>query len=168
MGEPIGVHGIKLSHELVQVDLRQDRTEPGGLEPLFALLGQHKINIPFVTQADGTAGAAAACCVEAEDFTAVRGLLRRNPDLEERLRITPALGSVTIFPHRSSLEVLGVVVELFGQRGFPVHAMGTSISALTITTEYAILDDVVDALLTVLKLPSNHAPFRPELKIKQV
>ncbi len=71
MDKLIRVHGIKLSPELVQLDLRPDPIASESLASLFALLGQHKINVPLATSAGTNAGTRASCCIEAEESTRI-------------------------------------------------------------------------------------------------
>jgi len=77
--------------------------------------------------------------------------------------VTTSVGTLTLFPHQASLNILGLVLTIFGQHELPVYGMNSSISALAINTDYHRLDEVAQLLKSAFLLPENHAPFRQHL-----
>ena len=63
---------------------------------------------------------------------------------------------------------MGRILSALGQAGLPVYGITSSLSSLTITTDYRRLDDAVSTVCQVVTLPDNHAPFRPEFRVKQL
>lgn len=80
-------------------------------------------------------------------------------------KVAASVGTLTLFPHQSSLNKLGLVLTMFGKHGLPVYGMNSSISALAINTDYHRLDEAAELLKTVFLLPENHAPFRQHLPV---
>jgi len=163
----IRINGIKLSGELVQINLL-DRLPPQDFRALFfRFLVQHQINIPFILATGMGEKIQGACCVAAEDADRVEKLVAMEPDLNGNVEFVSAVGALSMFPHRSNLRLLGLSFYLFGEIRLPVRAMASSISSLTFITDYPQLDNAVETLLEYVDLPPNHAPFRPEIHVIQ-
>jgi len=95
----------------------------------------------------------------------------RSPNgasLCDQLQVIHGVGTLTLFPHRRSLALLGRVVEILGQSGMSIHSLCTSISALAINIDFVLLDQAVEVLEKIVELPQNHAPFRPEFWVRQI
>ena len=163
----IRINGIKLSAELVQVNLL-DRSLPQDSRTLFfRLLAQNQINIPFILVTGMGEKIQGSCCVAAEDADRVEKLVAMEPKLTENIEFISAVGALSMFPHHSNLKLLGLSFYLFGQARLPVYGMASSISSLTFITDYSQLDNAGSTLLEYVDLPPNHAPFRPEIQVIQ-
>jgi len=163
----IRINGIKLSAELVQVNLL-NRFFPQDFRALFfQLLAQHQINIPFILTSGMREKIIGSCCVTAEDIRRIKIVVEGEPKLKENLEFIPGVGSLSIFPHHSNLKLLGLSFYLFGRKHLPIYGMASSISSLTFITDYSQLDNAVSILLEYMDLPPNHAPFRPEIHVIQ-
>ncbi len=160
--------GIKLSLEMVQLNCLDRPGENLRAVRLFRLLAENRINLPFVGLSSTTRNTVCSCCLETEDFGQAQGLLERDPDLSSSVESIAPVGTLTFFPHQSSLQLLGLVMAVFGRTGLPLYGTGTSLSALTVSTDYRLLDQALNALETVLELPAHHTPFRPEFRIRQI
>lgn len=143
---------------------------PAGLpdnRTLTVLLNQltlQKINLPFLCRGTAAGGTAISFCVAPSELSVAAGLVDeviRSPEV--RPEIIQSVGILTLYPHQSSLRVLGLVLSLFGQQGLPVHGLCTSISALAVLTDYRLLDRGAEVLQTVFRLPENHSPFHQQL-----
>jgi hypothetical protein len=167
-GGRLRLGGIKLSPEMVLLNCLDRPGENLLATRLFGLMAENRINLPFVVLSSTTRNTVCSCCLESEDFHRAQGLLERDPDLSSRVETIAPVGTLTFFPHQSSLQLLGVVMAVFGKAGLPVYGTGTSLSALTICTDYRLLDQALVALEAVLELPAHHTPFRPEFRIRQM
>jgi len=162
-GDKLKIDGIKLSGELVQINLL-----PGtdfSAARLFCEMAGRRINMPLVTLDAAADRLAGACCIAAED------LARAQPVLEAAsgaLQVIERVGSLTVFPHRARFDLFECMLSGFARRGLPVHAIASSLAALTFTTDYGRLDEAAAAVLEKAALPDNHAPFRPEFKVRQI
>jgi hypothetical protein len=167
LNKKIRINGIKLSHELVQVNLL-DRSLPQDFRTLFfRLLAQHQINIPFILITGMGEKIQGSCCVAAEDVDHVKKLVAMEPELKENVKFISSVGALSVFPHQSKLRLLGLCLYILGKVRLPLYGMASSISSLTFITDYLQLDSAVSALLKYLDLPPNHAPFRPEIHVIQ-
>jgi hypothetical protein len=158
------INGIKLSGELVQINLLPgDR--PGAAH-LLQRLADNRINLPLVTIDAAEGGVlTGAFCLAAEDFPLARAALGEALD---GLQAISPVGSLTVFPHRSRLDLFRCMASGFQSRRLPIYAVASSFAALTFTTDYGRLDEAVTAVTERVTLPDNHAPFRPEFKIRQI
>jgi hypothetical protein len=167
LNNKIRIHGIKLSPELVQVNLL-NRSPAKDLRPLFfQLLSQNQINIPFLLLTGMGEKILGSCCVAVEDVSRIERLVAVEPLMSENIEFISAVGALSIFPHHSNLKLLGLCFYLFSKAGLPLHGMASSISSLTFITDYLRLDEAVTTLLEYVDLPANYAPFRPEIHVIQ-
>ncbi len=158
---PVG--GIKLSLELIQIQLPSHPAIP--VHRVFSCLADLRINMTLVVL-DTVGGCfSGACCVPAEDRRKVDAALA---PMAGNYRILAPVGALTVFPHQSRLELVGRTLAAMREAGAPVYGMASSFSAITVTTDYLRMDDIVAAILRVVELPENHAPFRPEFRVKQL
>ena len=164
----IDVGGIKFSRKLVQYNWIGNQGEPVPGLRLFRLLAENRINIPFLCIGVAGSGILSFCCVEYEFFRQVRKLVELDAPMRQNIEVISPVGTLTLFPHKCNLALLGIVMSELGKAGLPIHAIGTSISALTFSTDYNLLNHAVDVLGRVLNLPSNHAPFRSKFRIEQI
>lgn len=148
----------------MQINLPVQSSENGILHVLFGRLTRLEINLPFMCQGVTTGGTHTSLCMSAGDFPTVAALIEEVlGQLDSGPDIIPSVGTLTVFPHQSSLKILGTVLSLFGQHNLPVHGLCTSISALAVNTDYQLLDRGAEVLQTVFRLPDNHSPFRQQL-----
>lgn len=184
----IGIGGIKFSPELVHYTHHAVSPDDRSLADLLRRLAERRINLTFIcSSAVGDVGHC-TFCVAAGDFDQVEMLLDANPplgrqaplcslggrsgpggpSLREQLQILRGVGTLTLFPHRRNLALLGRVVEVLAKSGIVIHSLCTSISALAINIDYPLLDQAVEVLERITVLPDNHAPFRPEFCVEQI
>ena len=167
LNKKIRINGIKLSAELVQVNLL-DRFPPQDYRALFfRLLAQNQINIPFILVTCMGEKIQGSCCVAAEDANRVEKLVAMEPELKENIEFIPAVGALSMFPHHSKLKLLGLFFYLFGEARLSLYGMASSISSLIFITDYPQLDNAVSTLLEYVDLPPNHTPFRQEIHVIQ-
>jgi hypothetical protein len=162
------VRGIKLSQELVQFNCAENAGEILSGSHFFHHLAENRINISFLCTGATDKGTISFCCVETEYLQQVQKLLEQDPQMRQQIETIAPVGTLTLYPHRYSFELLGLVMSELGKAGFPIYGIGTSISTLTFSTDYHVLEQAADILGKVLNLPSNHTPFRSEFRIKQI
>ena len=163
----VRINGIKLSRELVQINILNGFIPQYAKFLFFQLLAQYQINIPFILISGMGEKIIGSCCVAAEDINRIKEVVAREPILSESLEFVSGVGTLSIFPHYSNLKLLGLSFCVFGKQGLPLYGMASSISSLTFITDYSRLDEAVSTLLEYMDLPSNHAPFRPEIHVIQ-
>ena len=164
----IDVSGIKFSQELVQFNCLENGGQIVPGTHFFECLAQSRINIPFLCIGTTDRGTTSFCCVEAEYFKQIQKLLEQDPKMSQCIETIAPVGTLTLYPHRQNFKLLGIVVRELGRAGFPIYGIGTSISVLTFSTDYHVMEQAAGILAKVLELPSNHTPFRPEFRIRQI
>jgi len=163
----VHIKGLKISEELCLVRLR--KTAPADrLVPAFCgLLSGSRINMPFMTTAFKEGRMQAACCVAAADRVSLKRLIDSDPKLSPMVVFTREVGLLTIYPHHSSLELFGHSLRALFKAGLQVHAMASSIGALTYVLDYRQLEKAAAVIEIRFDLGDNHAPFRAEFVVAQ-
>jgi len=149
----------------VQITVTGFPPEKSVLTEILSQLASLQINLSFLCLDETSAGHVSFCMTET-DYT-LAGKLIDNLLQPYKIysEVVTSIGTLTLFPHQSSLRILGRVLTLFGQHGLPVYGMNSSISALAVNTDYHHLDQAAKLLKEVFQLPENHAPFRQHLPI---
>ena len=161
--KPISIDGLKLSPELVQIKLPAGDPPPALM--VFRKLAQQRINMLFVCLETTSGGLTGSCCILSEDLASTEAALDA---MVHQLDIVPSVGALTVFPHRSRLDLLVGVLASFAESRLPVYGIASSLSTLTFCTDFARLGDAVQAVRQVAELPTDHTPFRSALRIRQV
>jgi aspartokinase len=167
INKKIRINGIKLSTELVQINLLNGSFSQDSRPLFFQLLAQYQINIPFILTSGMKEKIIGSCCVASEDIHRIKKVVAGEPKLKEHLEFIQGVGTLSIFPHHSNLKLLGLSFYLLDKQHLPLHGMASSISSLTFITDYLQLDKAVSVLLEYMDLPPNHAPFRPKIHVIQ-
>ncbi len=165
--EKIRIEGIKLSGELALVSLAGHPRPQQALARACRIVASNRINVPFISATCWGEDARTACCVEIQDAHRVETLLARDPDLDGRVEVLPSVGLVSVFPHQSSLRILGLSLRALGEAGLSVHGVTSSLAPLTFLMDHADLDEAAAALEGVLELPLNQRPFRAHVPVTQ-
>ena len=164
----IRIGGIKFSEELAHVTVAYPSQEEGSFGELLQLLSGRHINIPFICHSRKETHTESSFCVSRDDLGRVQEALHFASHTNGNVRIVPSVGTLTLFPHRNSFQLLGLVLRTFAENGYPIHSLSTSISAIVLNTDFRHLDDIADKLAEVVILPENHAPFRQEFRLTQL
>jgi len=160
--ERIRIGGIKLSPDLAQFSYVRTTTEPCFLAPAMAAIGERHINIIYLSLVCTKDTTSLNFCVAAEHQADVESILLQYVADPSRLHCNRSAGTLTLFPHRNSLHLLGRVLTACGCHTLPVSGLLSSISALTFLTAYPSLDDTAQALSSMVELPANHTPLHPQ------
>jgi len=168
--ERLSVGGIKLSPELVLFNYSRHVHQACALLPTLRTLSHQQINIFFLSLArhgpEDTV--TTSFCVLPEFRTSTMAALTAMNTTDNNITSCSNVGVLSIYPHRHNLSLLGKVLSTLAGQGVPIHGLCTSISALSILTDFKEFDAAVTALAGVLDLPPNHSPFRQEFRIRQI
>ncbi|KJR97888.1 MAG: hypothetical protein VR65_23025 [Desulfobulbaceae bacterium BRH_c16a] len=163
----IRIGGIKFSEELVQVTVACNFPNETSFNDLLHLLAGKQINIPFICHSSSNKKAESSFCVLLDELGRIQEVLNFSSFTNQNVRIIPSVGTLTLFPHRNSFRLLGLIMGIFAENRYPIHSLGTSISAVAVNTDFHLLDDIAEKLKNVIILPENHAPFRQEFRLTQ-
>lgn len=160
MVDTVRIGGIKLSGELVQIDFREPLAPDKKLVGLLQRIVSAEVNIPHLHQSGGGDAIQTTLCINAEDFSCLQTDIVADLD-KEWVKIRPSTGTVSLFPHGFDISFAAKIIHVLAKRYIPIHGISTSVSALVIHTDFSLLDDAVEQILTVCHLPENHTPLRP-------
>lgn len=164
----IRIGGIKFSEELVQVTAVRQPADGTSFDELLHQLAGRQINIPFICHATSIARTEIIFCTLLSELGQVQEVLHFSSCTDLSFRIIPSVGTLTLFPHRNSFRLLGLIINFFGGHRYPIHSLSTSISAIALNTDFGLLDEIGEKLQSIVALPENHAPFRQEFRLTQV
>jgi hypothetical protein len=157
------IDGLKLSQALAQINL------PGTGKPrvldAFHRLAVRRINLSLVTLDAIDGRWSGSCCISMEDLASAKQEL---VGLQDGIEYLSPVGTLTLFPHRSRLDLLKSILAVFAQDGLPVHGIASATSTLTITTDFECLAEATAAVQRIVDLPANHAPIHTQFQVKQV
>ena len=156
-----------MSRDLAQVDVKW-QAETNALVPLLHVLAKKKINIAYLSIFSHDLPARASFCMANANVNNVKELIEHVPDLRGNTTIKAPIGSLTVFPHRSRLSLLGRLLIALTKSGCPVYGVASSISALTFNTDYYLVEHALKALEAILDLPPHHTPYRQEFLVRQI
>ena len=166
--QKIRIGGIKFSEELIQISVACPSPDNSALSHLLQRIAEKNINIAFLCHSVLADTPACVFCVGPADRVRLRDILTCSAVPEKDVRIIDSVGMLTLFPHRNDIALLGRIVHFFGRQGFALHALCSSISALTVNTDYLLLDTIAEKLQNIVVLPENHAPFRQGFRVTQI
>lgn len=132
-----------------------------------SILALNRINLPFISAICGSGRSQASCCVGVEEQARVKALLEEDPELTGYVDIVPSVGLLSVFPHQSSLRILGLSLHALGKAGLTVHGLTSSLAPLTFVLDHAVLDEAAAALEVFLELPPNQRPIRTHFHVTQ-
>ncbi len=142
-----GLKGINISSELVLLNMYDFDENSDFLSPLFHALKMNKINTPFLsTSFSQKEGTVLSCCFAKQDMAQVTGLIQENGILKKHACFTPGVGLLSVFPHGSSLNVLGLSLAAISRSNLSVLGMSSSISSLIFVLKYHQLSKALDSL----------------------
>ncbi len=155
------INGVKMSEPLVLMRVRPRQGAWDVMPALCRMLTDLAVNIAFMTSAGLDDQHLAVCCIDPSDQPRVATGLSQNADLCASVRIEPgAVGLLSIYPHQASLAVLGTAIQAINENGTGVHAMASSISAITFVIDCVHLDQAAAILTDTMKLPPDTTSLR--------
>jgi hypothetical protein len=160
----ISINGLKLSTPLVLIRVRLQQGALAAMPAFCRMLADLAVNIAFMASGDWDDTCSAFCCIDPTDRSSVVAGLAQNTELRTCVHIEPDLvGMISIYPHRSSMAVLGASLQALNESGIGIYALASSISALTFIVGCLQTDRAADALAASLGLPPDTVPSRAEL-----
>jgi aspartokinase len=162
---PIRINGIKLSQVLVLIDFKGRAGD--SIPRLFSRLRQNRINLAFITTHSFGEQFRVSFCADTKDVVVLKNSLETENGLGGSVSVTPAVGLVSLFPHRSDFQLPGIVLSALASESIPIYGFSTSLSMLTMVTDFLCQDSVVAALRKHVYLPPGYIPIRPEFRVTQ-
>jgi hypothetical protein len=168
MTEKIRIDGIQISNELAAIIFRNlPKDAINYISRFCRILTQNKVNIHFLSMADMGRNHQISCCVAEEDRVRVRDMMEADFGGIHEVEFVSSVGLLTLFPHQCSLKILGLVLYIFGKESLPLHGLASSLSALSLITDYAHRSKAVAALQAYMDVPPGQIMFQSEFQVKQ-
>jgi aspartokinase len=168
--EKLKIGGLKQSLELCQFNLRGPDSSEKIASEISKLLASQQINIEFLTYYPHKAAHhRLTICVSQDLYSRVLEILKKSTFLVKEWEVNSRghVGIVTLFPHHSSLTILGVLLGSWKAQAIPIYGIATSLSAISFVTDYHTIDKATDSLQEFFRLPEGHAPIKPVLRYFQ-
>lgn len=161
---PLKIGGIRISRCLAQIELTDS---PGVLVALLDLLAKRQVNVSVLSHiGSGDQASASFCVAEQDRQTVEQAAAQLEPAAS--IQVRHPVGTLSVFPHGSNLWLMGRIHDLFTSEGITVYGLASSLSVLTFVIDYPLLNRALEMLTTVLELPGNHTPHRPEMIVTQI
>lgn len=165
--EKIKTGGVKVSDELVRIHIADPSPHEQGGRRLCSILAAEKISMSFLT-IDRTGGEVrTSCCIDREHEDRVRGLVQSDKALKDHARFTPAVGLLTIFPHQSQLQMLGICLYALGKADLMIMDLSSSLAALSFVLRSMDLKAALTALSQFFLFPSDPDHLRSTVRVRQ-
>lgn len=165
--ETIRIEGVKLSRELITINLRRLSHIENTLSRFCKNLSDNQINMLFLSAMHGNENRQITCCVESEAGVFIHTLIESEPDLRSQAEIIEPTGLLTLFPHHFSLKVLGLVLSVIGKSSLSLYGVASSISSLTLILDYYELERAIERLREKIEISPDKIERRPKIQIRQ-
>jgi aspartokinase len=140
MNETIPMEGMKVSGDLIRVDVVDASLTEELLRYFLKGLADNRINMPLFVGGEGSGGIEFTCCVGAPDGARVKTLTDPISDLKACVEFSAPVDLLSVFPHRFNLKALGLSLMALEKAQIVFHGFCSSLSALTFITDHTDLD----------------------------
>jgi len=166
----VKIGGLKQSLELCQFSLKGPDSSGTIASKISRLLASHQINIEFLTYyPNKTAHHRLTFCISQDLYSRVLQILKKDDSLPKAWHINcrEHVGMVTLFPHHSTLTIVGILMTSWKEQSIPLYGIATSLSAISFVTDFQTLDKATDIIQNFFQLPNGHAPLKPVIRYYQ-
>ncbi len=160
----IRINGIRLNSGLIHLlQLPVSRDAESGI-PLYQRLARDRVNVSCLGLRTDALGTSVFCCHENAPLKS--GVQSGSDDsaLTEKPDPDPISNVciISVYPHNSSMNTLGVLIELLGKNLIPFQQMTSSNAMITFVVEGAYQKNLLELLEQKFDLPPTHAPFQQD------
>jgi len=139
MNETIPMEGMKVSGDLVRVNVVDASLTEERLTGFLKGLAENRINMSLFIGGKGSGGMPFTCCAAAPDQDRIKTLTERIPDLKACLEFSAPVDLLSVYPHQFNLKAVGLSLMALGKAHIPLRGFCSSLSALTFITDHADL-----------------------------
>ena len=164
----ISINGIRLSPEMLQVRQYSSPGNSGYRAPIYQALAEDKINIACLGFENRASGASILCCIDKKLYK--EAIEKYSDEKHSDQDNSKTLGyenisrvcSISVYPHHSSLNTLGFLLQLFGQNKIRFQHLVSSNAMISFVIEMSDQKMVLDLLEQEFNLPPTHTPFQQD------
>lgn len=135
----------------------QDSKRAENKRTVYEQLSSNCINIDLLNMDFTRTRPYVSCCIEKEHRPAVVEIVET---------VTHDVNTLSVYPHRSSLNALGYLVRLMSEKSLLFYDFVTSGSLLTFVVDHQDQGEICGYIARHLDLPDSCTPFRQELDPK--
>jgi aspartokinase len=147
---------LKVSDAMIGISIRQDILDSNFPDALFHVFAKHRINLTFISARQTNQKSDFFCCVIAEKLNSAKQLLDKTmTHTDRRYRIIPSVTLLSVFPHYSDIRLVCQLLLTLWNAQIPVHAVASSIAALTLVVETDRIESTVEILENFLGIHSD-------------
>ncbi len=154
--DKITVKRLKSSEPMVGISIGGI---PGHLrirEALCRVFSENRVNLTFLSARRSAGREAVFGCVVAPDLTAARQAIEVIlPPPDERVQIIPSVSLLSVFPHQSDFRLVGHLLQALWDARTGVHALASSIAALTFVVDTDRIEATAERLENLLDVQPN-------------
>ena len=163
----IKIGGVMQSEGRALLKVLSVPDRPGVAGSLLSVLGQHGVNIEFLSEGSDIEGYGNfALCIDQKDLDAALGILEsvKNGIDARGITYVPDVAVLSVFgPHlREKPKVPAAMFNALAGNGINVIAISTSISSVSCVIEAAYLDAAIQALQDTFEIPFFDVKKRPQ------
>jgi aspartokinase len=162
------IEGIKLSNELIAITFRNIADSENLISHVCQLLARNQINMPFLSLIRTGKENQLSCCFSAQEKDRVTDIIHSESRISATAEFIHAVGLLSIFPHQSSMNILGLSLRAIGKARLPIYGLASSLSALTFVMDYSRLNTAVASLREYMDIPSDQISLQPEIRVRQI
>jgi len=149
----IKVKRLKLSDAMTGISLRHPSSSSHAQDALCRFFAENRINLTFITTQKSDAENGFFCCMNAGQQSVVERLIdKTTPWPDATCRVIPSVTLLSIFPHQSDTRMVFQLLQILWDSQIPVHAVASSIAALTLVIDTNKINSTVEALKKFLDI----------------
>ena len=156
MAKSARLDGFKIHKDVVWASFTWPRGKKKPLGFFFTTLADKRINISLVTGVNESL--TWRLNIAFESYNAKKALSLNSGRIGSR-NIRTSEGSIlSVFPHRKSPEITGVILEIFGDKGFKPGAFACSSSAISMFLVDSVIEKAAGDLFESLNFTAYQTP----------
>jgi len=141
---------------MIGISIRQPPPDLNVREVLCRVFAKNSLNLTFISAQQTNARDDFFCCLMAGELNAVRKLLDTTmPHSDPLYRIIPSVSLLSVFPHQSDTRLVYQLLQTLWASQIPVHAVASSIAALTFVVDTNRIESTVETLEKFLDIQAE-------------
>jgi len=165
--QKIKTDGVKVSDKLLRIHIVQPIKRKNETCYIYRILAEEKIPVLFLTLDRKDGDICTSCCVDIEHEARVRAIIESEAILKDHTSFTPDVGLLSMFPHHSQFEVLGVSLHALGKANLLILDFSSSLATLSFVLKYTHLKRALTALSEFLVFPADSAHLLSTIRVSQ-
>lgn len=157
----IRVKRLKLSDPMVGISIRRAPPYSNVQDSLCHVFANNSVNLTFITSQQSNGKDNFFCCVIARELSAAKQLLDTTLSYSDpTYRIIPSVSLLSVFPHQSDIHLVCQLLQRLWAAQIPVHAVASSIAALTLVVDTNRIQSSVETLEKFLDIqPEDYITY---------